>query len=579
MATGNFSNRGLDTHNPAKHYIGTRLQQGVPLLDRDWNELEDIRRYYERMLRRAYIGNGVPDLGGFKIVAPNTALTSTSSTLRATAPSTGINHQFVIGAGRCMVDGYDVQNERPIFFNQQPGAPTLPPPTQADIFYVYLEPSIVRVDSTMDTDLTNRQDINLETCVRDRLDWTVRVARHPALPPTNLHTLATINRPVNASVITEAMITDNRLLLNLAHAVRVNNNQDARLAAHDIGISNLALETQRIRDQLARLFWDVEVTTTRPNVYFGESAAVSVTVRDGAGQPVPNARLLFSTNWGYAEPPSAITNTQGIATFQVYGVEADGPPRESDAALMTLAANRVSAARVGNTDVVQYNRILFELSMVSLYTPRYTLADISFSLPTAPVISTPPIQTLTVTVYARESARSVVRGIGCVQVGYRMWVRDWTRDKIFQAARVPVDVQVGVLLGRGFNNDNVFDAQTVAANMPPLLDSIHLNTWQAMRNSMFVDPHEGENSFLAGSIGQAISQEATTIIGARVQNAVNVQLLQYVKDPDVGLNATQGAAASTLITNSSAQYSAGRAQQNRQEFNYGGVLMGLSLGG
>ena len=57
-----FSNGGVDTFDERKSYIGVRLQQGVPLLDRDWNELEDIRRYLERMLRRHYIGEGVPDL-------------------------------------------------------------------------------------------------------------------------------------------------------------------------------------------------------------------------------------------------------------------------------------------------------------------------------------------------------------------------------------------------------------------------------------------------------------------------------------------------------------------------------------
>ena len=45
---GNFSNHGIDTFDPDKDYIGIRLQQGVPLLDRDWNELEDIRRAAER---------------------------------------------------------------------------------------------------------------------------------------------------------------------------------------------------------------------------------------------------------------------------------------------------------------------------------------------------------------------------------------------------------------------------------------------------------------------------------------------------------------------------------------------------
>jgi hypothetical protein len=63
--TGNFSNEKQDTFDPKKGYIGIRLQQGVPLLDRDWNELEDIRRYAEVMVRRYYIGDGTPD-DGFK---------------------------------------------------------------------------------------------------------------------------------------------------------------------------------------------------------------------------------------------------------------------------------------------------------------------------------------------------------------------------------------------------------------------------------------------------------------------------------------------------------------------------------
>ena len=73
-----------------------RLQQGVPLLDRDWNEMEDIRRYFERTLREHYIGDGVPDVAGFAVSAP---------AIRA-------DDDVVIGAGRCMVDGYDVVEPR-----------------------------------------------------------------------------------------------------------------------------------------------------------------------------------------------------------------------------------------------------------------------------------------------------------------------------------------------------------------------------------------------------------------------------------------------------------------------------------
>ena len=43
-----------------KHYVGVRLQQGVPLLDTDWNELEDLRKYEMQSFIKNFIGNGVP---------------------------------------------------------------------------------------------------------------------------------------------------------------------------------------------------------------------------------------------------------------------------------------------------------------------------------------------------------------------------------------------------------------------------------------------------------------------------------------------------------------------------------------
>jgi len=90
---GNFSNEKEDTFEPKKRYVGIRLQQGVPLLDRDWNEFEDIRRYEEMMLRKWYVGNGTPD-DGFKI-----------SVVEPPA------NDFKIAAGRCIVDGFEAVNE------------------------------------------------------------------------------------------------------------------------------------------------------------------------------------------------------------------------------------------------------------------------------------------------------------------------------------------------------------------------------------------------------------------------------------------------------------------------------------
>lgn len=54
----------------SKHYVGVRLQQGVPILDADWNELEDLRKHELSELFRRFIGNGVPsENDGFRIEA------------------------------------------------------------------------------------------------------------------------------------------------------------------------------------------------------------------------------------------------------------------------------------------------------------------------------------------------------------------------------------------------------------------------------------------------------------------------------------------------------------------------------
>lgn len=55
---GNFSR---DTFDRLKHYVGVRLQQGVPLIDADWNELDDIRRFELQAFVKWFVGDGVPD--------------------------------------------------------------------------------------------------------------------------------------------------------------------------------------------------------------------------------------------------------------------------------------------------------------------------------------------------------------------------------------------------------------------------------------------------------------------------------------------------------------------------------------
>jgi len=93
---GNFSR---DTFDRLDRYVGVRLQQGVPLVDADWNEQEDIRKYELQAFLKWFAGNGVPQGNdGFQILS-----------------ASGRQNDFVIrggdgtaeGAGRCLVEGMD----------------------------------------------------------------------------------------------------------------------------------------------------------------------------------------------------------------------------------------------------------------------------------------------------------------------------------------------------------------------------------------------------------------------------------------------------------------------------------------
>src|SRR5213592_3792458 len=54
----------------SKHYVSVRMQQGVPIIDADLNELEDLRRVEFEDEGKWVLGNGVPlSNNGFRIVA------------------------------------------------------------------------------------------------------------------------------------------------------------------------------------------------------------------------------------------------------------------------------------------------------------------------------------------------------------------------------------------------------------------------------------------------------------------------------------------------------------------------------
>ncbi len=213
---GNFSR---DTFDKLKHYVSVRLQQGVPLVDADWNEKEDIRRYELRAFLKWFVGDGVPrGNDGFRIEA---IPADNDFRIKGGDDTTD-------GAGRILVDGWEVINESDLKYTQQPlydnpnlatawGVAPLPPlttPTGGDrTDTVYLDVWEREVDSGEDPDLIN-SDIGLETCVRLKREWVVRVAEGTAVPsPPAGHVfypLARLKRPAGQAAINATDITDLR---------------------------------------------------------------------------------------------------------------------------------------------------------------------------------------------------------------------------------------------------------------------------------------------------------------------------------------------------------------------------------
>lgn len=171
---GDFSR---DTFDKMKHYVGVRLQQGVPLVDADWNEMEDIRKFELQAFIKWFVGDGVLN-DGFRIEA-----------------IPGNNDDFVIKGGegaRCLVEGIDVMIDRDIRYQEQDlyinkndlaekwnvdavNPLTIPKTEREDL--VYLDVWEREVDSKENTELL-LPGTEIETCVRLKREWAVRVAEN-----------------------------------------------------------------------------------------------------------------------------------------------------------------------------------------------------------------------------------------------------------------------------------------------------------------------------------------------------------------------------------------------------------------
>jgi hypothetical protein len=563
---GNFSNGGVDTFDADKGYVGIRLQQGVPLLDRDWNELEDIRRHVEAMLRTHYVGDGVPDVEGFVI----------------SSPPGNAEHELIIGPGRCSVGGFDVVNRVPVAYSTQGEQIQLPEATGADPvnLTVYLEPAVLRIGESDDPDLANAQDVNVETCVRDRLDWAVKVVRFPDVPPPGTYALAQVIREADEDVVRRKDISDlRRTRLSLATTVDRMDSAEAQAA----GLKKLLQETRSqldaVKRDLDRLFWEVQVQPTRTDALFGDRVPVSVTVRTRGGEPVPGAVAAFSTDWGTVEPALVTTDARGIATVDLIGVRHDVPVHIEDLAILERVSTKVSSAMVTSTNAVansfkasaiEHAKVVFdpmELGLISKYSPTGALVDLTNDLPRSLLPLIPHVLVANLTVHIKESAaESIVKATGNVQVSFLQWVRDWARTKVWEMTeQLQVGARVGDLVRLGVVEAAPFDATLVEARLPDTLVNIALDAQLVMKEKVFGDPGLGDDGLRgSGKLGQVIVEETTAAIGAKTQRAFAAQFATLVATTD--MDEATAATAQLQLNQGSAQIVAGLAQTQRQQF-------------
>ncbi len=225
---GNFSSDPQEELRRSRErgYVGLRVEQGVPVLDRDLNLLSDLVTATVREVLERHLGSGVADRSeAFAVEAVPQA-----NDLRVLAPS---------GGGTCLVGGVQVSVEEPFLYSEQLGVPALTTPAEDDRDdVVYLDVWVDEVDASSDPHLANPADVDMQTSVRLRPEWRVRVAEGTAVAPEpapgHAHCpLAKIQRPRAQAVIAPGCVEDlRRTGLRLADlADRVQRLEEALLSS------------------------------------------------------------------------------------------------------------------------------------------------------------------------------------------------------------------------------------------------------------------------------------------------------------------------------------------------------------
>ena len=235
---GNFSR---NTFDPLKNYVGVRLQQGVPVLDADWNELNDVTR------QELYDAFSLTFADGIQPGSSDLEVRSRPEP-----------NDFDVFAGAALVRGRLVRVRNNLRYSTQPwtnpqratrdGVAVIPPlttppgppegaPPRIDI--VYLDVWDREVGSAEDTNLINPA-IGVETCVRIKREAAVRVAEGtttlPSAPAGHAFLpLALLRRPRTQAEITSQQIENRRPVLHSPRGSRVASFFPAFLPVNSLG--------------------------------------------------------------------------------------------------------------------------------------------------------------------------------------------------------------------------------------------------------------------------------------------------------------------------------------------------------
>jgi hypothetical protein len=218
------------TFDPLKARCNVRLQQGVPIVDADWNELDDVRKFEMRAYLKWFVGDGIAGgSDGFRIDPASTPAVDDfiiRAGVTAGPAGTADYDQALRFSGRAIVDGLDVIIPADINYKAQPlftaaafGVPQIAAiPTAAGAIAAYLDVWERLVTAQEDPTLI-LAGIGTESCARMKREWCVRTRTGNVVPQSpnpdyiaghSYYLLSVITRPTAGAVINAATLTDSR---------------------------------------------------------------------------------------------------------------------------------------------------------------------------------------------------------------------------------------------------------------------------------------------------------------------------------------------------------------------------------